>query len=371
MHISTSSVIHFYRQKREFFKNKLMKLVTPPPNIVDYIDAPVVKPTLARIPVGEYFLISHNYEPYQSSRFVEEIPLGKVVVDGAHGRIRQRGIWLMEFSWFAGQTYMSPSHRIPVPTESQVRSKTKLDGMFTSTVTFYSKTYGHALLDEFHLLLYLLDTGRFRDFDGIVSSPMAVSLLNRISHPAIAEISLKIISAKPRIDYECTNFVALKRTGCCKNPSLQELELIRKMARVDKKQRLNNEKFYIKRQSRTRTIENEEKIEKMVKSFGFDVIRVAEFTKPWEVFAGANSIIGVAGSDLSDSCFMTKGSRLLEIHPSDHVQPYNWNVAQKLGLDYHGILAESRVERRTPLGPGNSSIYINTDNLDRYLRQIS
>lgn len=339
---------------------------------IDYIDVPMLEALSARIPVGESVAISHNFERIDGAEQVEEVPLGEVVVGGRHGQIRQRGIRLLEFSWHGGHSFLAPSHHMPTPNDARQPQGTPLRGKATSTVGFASRTYGHVLLDELPLLLYLLDSGRHKAFDTILASPMALRLLQRFSHPDIPALTEKVVKSDPDLSYPSTDFTALKRTGCAKNPSLQELTLVRRMAGLDQKQP-RSDKFkaiYLKRDSSYRAITNSPEVETVMRDLGISIVVGGDMADPWRTFAQADLVVGVAGSDLSDSCFMAPDACLFEIHPTDHVQPYNWNVACKLGLRYEGMLAKSSNQRGTPLLAGNSPVHIDTELLKTRLSAL-
>ena len=327
--------------------------------MVDYIDAPVLKATPTLIPVGKAHAYTHNYEPAHNRATVEEVHLGSVTIDGKYGRIRQRGIWLMEFSWYGGQSFLSPSYQGAPPEDPKQKKIIFLEGVVTSTQTFFGSVYGHALLDELPILLNLLENDRYRTFDTILCGNFAFKLLNRISTPNMEGLLKRIRIADPTALYHCAKFISFRRTGCCKNPSLEELKILQHYALDSERATLASPRqFFIKRESITRKIENWSEIEKILINQDIDIVLASTISNPWRYFANADLVIGVSGSDLSDSCFMTQGAKLIEIIPTDHVQPYNWNVAKKLRLKYYGILAKSKTERGTPLGPGNSSIYL-------------
>lgn len=338
----------------------------------DHIDAPILRAVRTRIPVGDAVLVVPNSEPFHSSDTVEEVRLGEVTINGHFGRIRQRGVWLMEFSWHGGQTFLPPSYRTEPQRERQAERQETIRGRVTSTVVYQGRVYGHALLDELPLLLYLLNTGRFREFDGILMGSLAGRLLKRCTHPDIDALLARTIIAQSNVVYRADDFTAIQRTGCCRNPSRQELDLVRQFAKPNPavKQEIMPTCIFLKRTSNTRSIENEAEVDLIIAKHGLSPINASKISNPWQMFAQAKLVVGVAGSDLSDCCFMAPGASLLEIHPTDHVQPYNWNVAQTLGLRYSGLRARSKVERNTPIRPGDSAIHINTRTLDDQLSKI-
>ena len=72
---------------------------------IDHIDAPLLKAVEARIPNGDTYLIAPSFQSVRENEPFEQIHLGRALVTGGVGRVYQRGIWLMQFSWYAGQTF--------------------------------------------------------------------------------------------------------------------------------------------------------------------------------------------------------------------------------------------------------------------------
>lgn len=340
---------------------------------VNYIDAPVLHGFTSQIPVGSSFVICPNYEPAQEADALQEVPLGGVEVEGLHGQIWQRSIWLMEFSWHGGHSFLSPSHR-PSPPRRNLSELTKVSihGPTTSTLSFASRVYGHVLLDELPLLLDLLASKRFEVFDNIISSPLALKLLRRCTHPDAEHLIKKIIPAQEDKKYSCEEYTALKRTGCCKNPSLHELRLLREMGLAKNAQpgEKGQARIFLTRKGASRRIKNFDELLPVLNRHNFTVTAGEEISDPWQYFSTASIVIGVAGSDLSDSAFMSSLATLFEIHPTDHVQPYNWNVAQKIGFRYEAMLAKSDIERGTPLQPGNSAVTIDPHEFEVRISKI-
>ena len=216
------------------------------------------------------------------------------------------------------------------------------------------------LLDELPLLLFLLEGQAYKKYDAILCSAMAITLLKRITGPGIEDLAARLTPAEDHAAYDFEDFTALLRSGCRMNPSGSELDILRKTALLqdDPCQKNFKPRFFLKRASATRSIINQADIELILNKYSINSICPAEIGNPWGLFAAAQLVIGVSGSDLSNSAFMGKGSVLLEIHPSDHIKPYNWNVARKLEVEYLSMLANSSTLRRTPIGPGNSPITV-------------
>lgn len=359
--------LKFVRKMGRKLKSNLLK----PKVEIDYIDAPIIRPKPAYIPVGRHIVYSHNYESTREKYEIEYVPLGKAVIDGDYGRVRQRGVWLMEFSWFGGHTFLSPSYQIHPPRDRKKSYRTCLSGVTMSSKTFYSNVYGHVLLDEMPMLLSLFEDNMYQNLDNILCSDLAMKLIERMELPHSDQFKNKLRVCDVNTEYFCEEYIAYRRTGCCKNPSVGELQLIRKYAQATYDEGSSTaERIFLKRSSSERSIVNWSEIESLLNHHRFEIVSGAALNNPWQYFGNARIVAGVSGSDLSDTCFMKQGSSLIEIIPSDHVQPYNWNVSRKLELNYHGILATSLKERGTPMGPGNSPMYVDPAALNELIKGL-
>lgn len=351
-------------------KNKF-KPAPPPDPIVDCIDAPVMRGTEAYIPTGDMVAMAPNFHPARQDAPIAPIRLGEADVSGAHGWIRQRKLWLMQFSWYGGQSFLPPSYQVPPYAPPPAEQTREIAGEAVSTVPCFDGVYGHVLLDELPMLLFLLKDGRFRDFDVILCTPLARKLLSRISHPDLPQMIERMITSDRTSSYHCASLTALRRSGCKANPSREEMDLLRGAAAPSFERPEDwPRRIFLVRGAGSRAISNMEDVSKVLKGHNITPVNAGEHPNPWALFAQAELVVGVAGSDLSDSVFMSPGAALLEIHPSDHVKTYNWNVAQTLGLAYHSMIAPSEVLRGTLVGPGNSPIHISTDFLSATLEEI-
>jgi hypothetical protein len=344
--------------------------VLPAP--VDHVDAPYMRAVEARIPVGNAVAIVPSFQSALEDEPVQEVRLGAAKVSGASGWIYQNGIWLMHFSWYGGQSFLPPSYQIPLAPDGPAAHTQTIRGSATSTVPTFSSVYGHVLHDELPLLLHLMDGGRFKRYETILCSQLAMRLMGRFDHPNRDQLLARARAARPDTSYQMTDFTALRRTGCRMNPSKQEIDLLRAHTPALHGVAGNGKcsMMYLMRASATRQIRNEGAVYEVLDRHKIARVAPRELSDPWGSFARADLIVGVSGSDLSDSVFMKRGAGLLEIHPSDHIKPYNWNIAGKLGLTYRSLVARSDIERRTPVGPGNSPITIDVDAFDQSLREV-
>jgi hypothetical protein len=338
----------------------------------DHIDAPCMCAVEAQIPVGNHVAITPSFRPADENASIEEVPLGNVVVSGRQGRIFQRGFWLMRFSWYGGQTFLPPSYQIPPISIDNATRTEAVDGACTSTISPFAGVYGHALMDELPFLLWLLEEKRFEKYDTILCTTLALHLLERTKHRMSARLIERARPARDDTLYEVSAFTAIKRSGCRMNPSMEELQLLRSRlpATLAKEPMETPTRVYLARNSRQRTVENEHEIRSILNRFGFTSVSPTSLQNPWAVFAQAEIVIGVAGSDLADSVFMKPGAVLFEIYPSTHVKPYYFNVAGTLGLRYRAMIAQSQVHRPEVHNPANAPIWIDPAEFERRLEAI-
>jgi Glycosyltransferase 61 len=338
---------------------------------VDYLDAPIMDAVSAEIPAGAANLCVPSYVSRREDEDIREVALGRIELCGDNGWIFQHGIWLMAFSWYGGQSFLSPSFVVPVVRPARRRaSAPPIEGRSVSTLGDFPQVYGHVLLDELPKLLYLLESASLRDYDTIICSPLASHLLSRVGHPRMAELRGRIRTLDRDLRYCCDDFIALQRAGCRMNPSRKEIELLRRYG-LNAKAEMEDfpPSMFIERGSQTRAIENFDSVKETLDRFGIVICSPNRFKNPWRAFAAARLIVGVSGSDLSDSVFMSPAATLVEIHPSDHIKPYNWNVTRKIGVAYQSLVAQSKVQRNSIAGPGGSPVVVDPKALQAILER--
>lgn len=339
----------------------------------DAMDAPCMTAVEACLPVGDAVVIVPSFRSTRETDAIEPVRLGAATVRGANGAVRQLGIWQMQFSWYGGQSFLPPAWQIPPVPVPEPTSVETLAGPVLSTVPTFGTVYGHALLDELPLLLWLIEKpGRLSPFQTVLCSAVALGLLRRTRHPEREALVARARPADWMTLYDISDLTVLRRTGCRMNPSWGEMALLR--AEVDPVLRPTPpgtpRRLFVDRPAESRSIRNRAEIVDVARRHGLSVIAPEDLDDPWACFAAADLVVGVAGSNLSDSVFMTPGAALLEILPSDHVKPYNWNVATRLGLTYRAILASSDVQRRTLVGPGNAPVHVPPEAFDRALEEV-
>jgi capsular polysaccharide biosynthesis protein len=145
--------------------------------------------------------------------------------------------------------------------------------------------------------------------------------------------------------------------------SLAMLEKSFSPGRIDKK----NRKLYIsRRDSRNRKLENEEEVETLVASYGFEIVSLTGMTmaKQIELFSAATHVIAPHGAGLTNIVFCKPVTNILEIKMLPYI---NWcfrRLAALYGLNY-GCLWASATFRT--VGIHDATYYLNPASLAKVL----
>lgn len=98
-----------------------------------------------------------------------------------------------------------------------------------------------------------------------------------------------------------------------------------------------DKKIYISRKNALlRRVVNEEELIEKLKSLGFEIVclenlRVEDQAK---LFASSKVIVAPHGASLTNLIFCQKGTKLIELFPSNYIVPIFWIMSQQLGLDH-------------------------------------
>jgi hypothetical protein len=128
-----------------------------------------------------------------------------------------------------------------------------------------------------------------------------------------------------------------------------------------------NRKLYIsRRDSKNRKLENEEEVETLVSSSGFEIVSLTgmPLTKQIELFAGATHVIAAHGAGLTNIVFCKPVTKILEIVMLPYI---NWcfrRLAGIYGLNYGCIWASAT--SRT-VGIHDATYYLNPSSLTNVL----
>jgi hypothetical protein len=117
-------------------------------------------------------------------------------------------------------------------------------------------------------------------------------------------------------------------------------------ATFPKKTQQNYRYVYISRKdSAIRHITNEEALWVMLKNYDFNRIILNELTFQEQVnlFMSAEVILAPHGAGLINLAFCNKGTKVLEIFASGYVKATYYDIAQKMGLNYHFMICPSKI----------------------------
>jgi hypothetical protein len=131
-------------------------------------------------------------------------------------------------------------------------------------------------------------------------------------------------------------------------------------------------RLYICRSGYTRNPLNEDAVNRILIRYGFEIYNPIHHVNSHSDFSEATIIVGVSGSGLSGLAFCQPGTKVLELIPSDHVYPYYYTLSDAAGLEYGCLVCRSTNERDADAwGPSSSNFYVNEDELDNALAQIT
>ena len=288
--IRDTSLNETFRRVHQLMMKMLRRAFRRPEKLAplpaEHIDAPCMRAIEARIPVGDTVTITPSFQSTRENEPIEEERLGNVMVTGRYGRIYRREYWLMQFSWYGGQTFLPPSYQIPPkPADNATRTE-HIEGACTSTISPFDGVYGHALLDELPFLLWLMEAKRYEKYDAILCTKLALRLLERTRHTEIEQLLKRARPARSDTRYEIADFTAIRRSGCRMNPSMEEMQLLRSQLpnRPASKSANMPTRIYLARASSLRTVENEDEIRQILKTYGVEVVSPAKSQNPWEAF---------------------------------------------------------------------------------------
>jgi capsular polysaccharide biosynthesis protein len=81
----------------------------------------------------------------------------------------------------------------------------------------------------------------------------------------------------------------------------------------------------------------------VLKDYGFDIRFLSEMTVPDEAefFNSAKLVLGVQGSGFTNLVFCEPGTIVVEFFPDKYVRHIDYDICNKMGLEYHYILCPS------------------------------
>lgn len=134
----------------------------------------------------------------------------------------------------------------------------------------------------------------------------------------------------------------------------------------------NKRRLYISRTGCRRNVVNEEAIEFILRKYDFEIYNPVEHENQPFDFAESAIIVGPHGGGLSNLAFCQRGTKVLELIPTDHVYPYYYTISNAAGLDYSCMVCQSTQERgKDAWGPSSYDFYVDEYEFDNALSQIT
>ena len=121
-------------------------------------------------------------------------------------------------------------------------------------------------------------------------------------------------------------------------------------------------RLFLSREGYRRTAVNEDAVRRILLAAGFEVYDPAKQQDPFRDFAEAAMVVGAHGAALTHLAWCRPETRVLELMPSDHIQPYYYTLSEAAGLDYHCLVCRSERERRPgAFGPSPYNFHVDED----------
>jgi len=104
-------------------------------------------------------------------------------------------------------------------------------------------------------------------------------------------------------------------------------------------------RLYISRRGGRRNSLNEASVERILLQNDFEIYHPSGRADTPRDFAEAAIVVGSHGGGLTDLAFCQKGTKVLELIPTDHVYPYYYTLSDATGLEYRCMVCRSAEER--------------------------
>lgn len=131
-------------------------------------------------------------------------------------------------------------------------------------------------------------------------------------------------------------------------------------------------RLYISRSGYSRNPANEDAVNRILISHGFEIYTPTTDADSHRDFAEAAIVVGPHGAGLSGLAFCQPGTKVLELIPTDHVYPYYYTLSDSAGFDY-GCLVCRSTDERSPgeWGPSRSDFIVDEHELDSALDRLT
>ena len=132
-------------------------------------------------------------------------------------------------------------------------------------------------------------------------------------------------------------------------------------------------RLYVDRADGSRTLENGAEVIALMREHGFSIYNPSEHDDQPADFAAASVVVGAHGAGLANLVFCRPGTRILEFMPMDHVRPYYFTLAVRMGIDWACLPCRCRFTGDHPpggLGPRPFSFRVDPDALRGALADV-
>jgi hypothetical protein len=140
----------------------------------------------------------------------------------------------------------------------------------------------------------------------------------------------------------CGSFPGMRRTVSAE--AVEFLQRLCHFAPAEMPRRL-----FVYRRSHSRSLLNEDEVWAMLSPLGFERVEPAQVANPEQVFSEAEAVVGVHGAALTNLLFCKRGTKVLELLPSDHTYPCYLSMAHHAGLHYDALICPSTQVVERPL----------------------
>jgi capsular polysaccharide biosynthesis protein len=266
------------------------------------------------------------------------------------------GCLLPDHSWYGRNV-----HEMKLP--AKVPAGVRVPGVCMSLGSdFASKNVGHFVHDSLTRLHLFAEAGiRVEDVDHVFCpappTPLARQLFERLEIPASKCIWLDSTTAvTPDTLYVAT------LPGTRRNYPRWVPEFVKRTFPAVASS--PTRRLFLSRAGYRRTAVNEAAIRRILVDAGFEIYDPAKQEDPFRDFAEAALVVGAHGAAMIHLAWCPPKTRVLELLPSDHIQPYHYTLADAAGLDYHCLVCRSERERRSgAIGPSPYNFHVDEDEL--------
>ena len=232
-------------------------------------------------------------------------------------------------------------------------TRTPLPGTTVSLLTdFGSHNYHHFLLDAIGRLALVEAAGiDLTTVDRILvpkpSSENARRILAAMSLPAD---KLVMVGAESPIEYLPERLLAPTLPGLPRSPDPSVVRflrrrLLRQPSPLDPALRIYVDRGRVDGGGTGRVMENRTEVLDVMEDHGFSIYDPSDHQDQPTDFASAGFIVGAHGAGLTNIAFAPAGARVLELIPTDQIQPYYMALARATGLDHAFLPCRSLGER--------------------------